>query len=288
MWYTNYLQAFERPYAEVPDPIKQEIADKMKRFKSEQPLCSVVAIAHNEEKHLAGCLWSLCNNVCDFPVEIVVVNNHSTDATEQILDELGVIHYYEERKSPGFARLCGLNHAKGMYHVCIDADTLYPPHYVATHVAYLQKPNIVCTYGLWSFLPDKNHSRTGLLFYEALRDCYFRIQNINRPELCVRGMVESFHTELGRKVGYRTNIIRGEDGMMALGLKQYGKLKFLTTRKARAVTSNGTLDGRGGLVHNFWFRVKKGIRNIRLLFTTQSEYKDQDYNLIKKEKQQSE
>ena len=95
-------------------------------------------------------------------------------------------------------------------------------------------------------------------------------------------MVLAFHTDLGRKVGYKTNIIRGEDGMMALGLKQYGELRFLKKRRARAVTSTGTLDGGGNLMKNIWFRFKGGINRMGLLFTTQSEYEDRDYNVIKK------
>lgn len=283
-WYGKYLNAFERPYQEVSKEINQEIATKMRIFQQKNtPLCSVIAIAHNEEKRILGCLWSLVDNVCDFPVEIIVVSNHSTDATEQLLDEVGVLWYSEEKKGPGFARQCGLNHARGKYHICIDADTLYPPHYIATHVKFLQRPNIVCTYGLWSFLPDSHHSKSGLFFYELFRDLYLSLQNINRPELCVRGMVLAFHTDYGRKIGYKTNIIRGEDGMMAMGLKQYGKLKLIKSRKARAITCSGTLDGGGSLIKNTWSRFKKGIKNIGLLFTKQSKYEDKDYNVIKKE-----
>ena len=284
-WYSKYLAAFERHYQDVSNEIKKEIADKMLRFRQDDttPVCSVVAIAHNEEKHILGCLWSLVDNICDFPVEIIVVSNNSTDAKEQLLNEVGVLWYSEEKKGPGFARQCGLNHARGKYHICIDSDTLYPPYYVATHVKHLDKGSIVCTYGLWSFLPDAHHSKSGLFFYELLRDFYLSLQNINRPELCVRGMVLAFRTDIGRKIGYNTSILRGEDGMMALGLKQYGKLKFLKSRKARAITCNGTLDGGGNLARNAWSRFKKGIRNIKKQITTQSKYDDRDYNVIKKD-----
>ena len=282
-WFQKYLAVYERPYTEVPEGVKQEVARKLKKFSHvEEPIVSVVAIAHNEGRHILACLWSLVENVVDFPTEIIVVSNHSTDDTDMILSELGVIWYSETRKSPGFARQCGLEHARGTYHICIDSDTLYPPHYIATHVHYLQQKDVVCTYGLWSFLPDKNHSATGLFFYELLRDIYLYVQNFNRPELCVRGMVLAFRTAPGKKVGYRTNIIRGEDGMMALGLKKYGKLKFLRTRKVRAITSNQILNSGGGLLKSAWFRFKKGIGNLKLLFTKQEEYKDQDYNLIDK------
>lgn len=281
-WYEKYLAAFERPYKDVPAEIKKTVREKLKRFSpTETPLCSVVLIAHNEEKHILGCLWSLCENQVDFPTEIIVADNHSTDATPQILDELGVIWFEEEKKSPGFARQCGLDHARGKYHICIDTDTLYPSLYMATHVRYLEREGTACTYGLWSFLPGEGRSKVGLFFYELLRDIYLSVQNINRPELCVRGMTLAFRTEWGKQVGYRTNIIRGEDGMMALGLKKYGKLKMIRSRKARPRTSCGTLSGGGSLWRNTWERFKKALRGIGLLFTRQEEYEDRDYNLIK-------
>lgn len=283
MWYSKYLQVFDRPVTEFPHTVKQDIANKInkanKRLETEKPLCSIVAIAHNEETHILGCLWSLTDNICDFPIEIIVVNNNSTDSTEQLLKDVGVTYYNESRQSPGFARQCGLDAARGKYHICIDSDTLYPPHYIATHVKYLSN-GAICTYGLWSFIPDDRHSRLGLFFYELFRDIYLSLQNFNRPELVVRGMVLAFDTEAARKVGYRTHIRRGEDGMMALGLKKYGKLKMLKSRKARAVTCNSTLDSKGGLMANAWLRIKKAT-NLKLLFTSQAEYKDQDYNIIK-------
>lgn len=281
-WYERYLTAFERPYKDVPAETKAMVREKLKQFSpQETPVCSVVLIAHNEERHLLGCLWSLCENQVDFPTEIIVADNHSADATPRILDELGVRWFEEERKSPGFARQCGLDHARGKYHVCIDSDTLYPPHYIATHVHCLQRKGMACTYGLWSFLPGEGQSKIGLFCYELLRDLYLMLMSINRPELCVRGMALAFRTEWGREVGYRTNIIRGEDGMMANGLKKYGKLKMIRSRKARPMTSCGTLSGGGTLLRNAWGRFKKSIRTVGLLFTKQEKYEDRDYNLIK-------
>lgn len=75
-------------------------------------------------------------------------------------------YYNEEQKGPGFARQCGLNHAKGKYCVCIDSDTMYPPLYITTMTKALQQKGVMAAYALWSFLPDKHYSQTGLFFYE--------------------------------------------------------------------------------------------------------------------------
>nr|WP_320058406.1 glycosyltransferase family 2 protein [uncultured Bacteroides sp.] len=280
-WYTNYIEVYEKPLSSVPQTIIAEVQSKLKERQSEEPLISVVLIAHNEEKRLLACLWSLCNNKCDLPIEILAVNNCSTDGTTEVLNELGVTWFDEKKKGPGHARQCGLDHAKGVYHICIDADTMYPPLYIQTHVRQLMKPEVACTFSLWSFIPIEGKSRIGLFFYEALRDMYLGLQSINRPELCVRGMVFGFKTEYARRIGFRTDIIRGEDGSLALGMKPYGKLKLITSRKARAITGYGTVGADGSLLKSFGKRFIRAVKSISGLFTRKEQYKDEEENLIK-------
>lgn len=281
LWYTKYIEVYEKPLSSVPQTIIAEVQSKLKERPSEEPLVSVVLIAHNEEKRLLACLWSLCNNRCDLPIEILAVNNCSTDGTTEVLNELGVTWFDEKKKGPGHARQCGLDHAKGAYHICIDADTMYPPLYIQTHVKQLMKPEVACTFSLWSFIQIEGKSRIGLFFYETLRDIYLGLQSINRPELCVRGMVFGFKTEYARRIGFRTDIIRGEDGSLALGMKPYGKLKLITSRKARAITGYGTVGADGSLLKSFSKRLIRAVKSISGLFTRKEQYKDEEENLIK-------
>jgi glycosyltransferase involved in cell wall biosynthesis len=280
-WYKKYLKYYEKPLSEVPDDVVERLKGMLASHKISNPEVSVVLIAHNEEKHLIACLWSLCDNICSHSFEIIVANNNSTDRTEELLQRLGVTYYNESKKGPGFARQCGLNHASGKYHICIDTDTLYPPHYIETHVRGLMKPGVVATYSLWSFIPNEGQSPLGLWFYESLRDVHLRIQAIKRPELCVRGMTFAFHTELGLKYGFRTDIIRGEDGSLALNMKEDGKLLFITSRKARVMTGQGTLGHDGSLFNSFVIRLKKAFSGFTGLFSSKKEYKDEDSNMIK-------
>ncbi|MEL7598500.1 MAG: glycosyltransferase family 2 protein [Proteiniphilum sp.] len=283
-WYTKYLSIFEKPFSQVPSQIVEEIKAKLNWMKSGEPLASVVVIAHNEESRLLSCLWSLSENICSFPVEIIGVNNHSSDQTEEVFKAVGITPYFEEKKSCGYARRRGLYHAKGKYYICIDSDTMYPPDYLETMIRGLLKPGIVAVSSLWSFIPDENHSKWGLKLYEMLRDIYLHAIYIKRPERGVRGMVFAYNAEYGRKVGYRVELIRGEDGSMALGLKQYGKIKLITSRKARAVTASNTLDADGSLFNSFKVRVARVLKNFKFFFTKQTQPpKDEESNLIKKD-----
>ena len=241
----------------------------------------MVVIAYNEEKHLLANLWSLSDSRCKYPLEIIGVDNDSSDRTAEIFQATGLPFYTEYQHSCGYARRCGLAHARGKYYICIDSDTLYPPKYVETLVNQLEKPGIVAVSSLWSYIPDQQHPWLGVKLYELLRDIHLYLQSFKRPELSVRGLVFAYNTEYGRKVGYRVDIIRGEDGSMALGLKKYGKICFVRKRKARAVTGYNTVGQDGSFFNSFKIRVVKNIKNIGNLFTRKTEYKDEDSNLIK-------
>ena len=281
-WYSKYLTVFEKPIDDVPVAVVEEVKGKLQQMQHENPVASVVVIAHNEQTRLLSCLWSLSDNRCRYPVEIIGVNNNSVDKTGKVFEATGVPTFFEEKKSCGYARRCGLNNAKGKYYICIDSDTMYPPHYIETLIRELEKPNVVAVSSFWSFIPDKDHSKWGLKFYEAVRDLYIRALFLKRPERGVRGMVFAYEAEYGRKVGYRVELKRGEDGSMALGLKKYGNIKLITSRKARAVTASNTLDADGSLFNSFKVRVIKGLKNINFFFTRQTKPpRDEESNLIK-------
>jgi len=282
MWYTKYLQWYDRPFAGITPEVLDMVREKNDRLNSDSPLVSIVIIAHNEEKHLISCIWSLLDNHFDFPIELITVNNNSTDHTEELLQRLDVTYYNEDKKGPGYARQCGLDHAKGKYYLCIDADTIYPPYYITTHIKELLKPGIVCSHSLWSFIPDASHSKASLFAYESLRDMFLYLQAIKRPELSVRGMTLGFNTELARRIGFRTDIIRGEDGYLAFQLKQYGKITFIHSRKARVVTGYGTLEKDGSFFRSFKIRFAEQFKHLFSLFSKKMNYEDDESNILDK------
>ena len=281
-WYTKYLETYEKPLEDIRPEILDEVSTKLASLQSENPVVTVSVIGYNEEKHLLACLWSLSEMQCKYPVEVIGVDNDSKDRTAEIFKRCGLPYYTETQHSCGFARQCGLNHAKGKYHLNIDSDTMYPARYVELMVDALEKQNVVGVSSLWSYMPDKDHSWLGIKIYEVCRDIYLWAQHFKRPELSVRGLVFGYNTELGRKVGIRTDIIRGEDGSLALGLKQYGKIKFLHNRKARPVTGYGTVGADGSFFKSFWNRIVMRLKDIGSLFTQKEKYEDEEGNLVKK------
>jgi glycosyltransferase involved in cell wall biosynthesis len=284
-WYDKYLSIYERPFKEVPHQTIDLIRTQLAQQQSSDPLVSVVVIAYNEERRLAACLWSLSEMKSDYPLEIIGINNNSTDQTEQLYQTLNLPYYNERRQSPGFARQCGLQHARGKYHFFIDADTFYPPLYVNLMMTKLKQSDVSCVGTFWSFFPDQNHSAFGLFWFELIRDMFLFVQHFKRPELCIRGMTFAFRADYARQVQIRTDIRRGEDGSLALSLKQFGKITFLYNRKARPVTGYGTI-GKESIIQSLWRHIKIQGRNITRIFYSTDHYDDSPDNIVTQNKQE--
>ena len=56
-WYSKYIKVYEKPVSEVPFPIIEEVHKKLAKCQNNEPLASIVLIAHNEATHLLSCLW---------------------------------------------------------------------------------------------------------------------------------------------------------------------------------------------------------------------------------------
>ena len=110
-WYKKYLSVYNKPFISSNQTEIQFITNKLNNLQSKNPLVTVSVIAYNEEKHLLGCLWSLSEMKCKYPIEIIGVNNDSKDKTEDIFKAVGLPYYNEHQHSCGHARKCGLEHA---------------------------------------------------------------------------------------------------------------------------------------------------------------------------------
>ena len=279
-WYDKYLSIYGKPFSEVSQEIIDGTRERLAAKQSNQPLASIVVIAYNEETHLQACLWAISEIQCNYPVEIIGVDNDSKDRTAEIFEKSGIPYYTEYQHSCGYARRCGLQHSKGKFYFDVDGDTLYPPQYYEIMLNNLLKPGVSCVSATWSYFPDANHSKFELRMFEMCRDLFLWIQHFKRPELSVRGLVFAYNADYGRQEEYRVDIIRGEDGSMALALKKYGKIVFVRDRRCRAITGYGTI-GNQSMWQSFVQHVKIQSKGISRIFYKKEHYEDSDDNLVK-------
>lgn len=91
---------------------------------------SIVIPAHNEQRHLAGCLDAIAAQTVR-PYEVIVADNNSTDNTVDLVRAypfVKVVH--ESRQGRVFARNRGFDAATGDVIGRIDADTILPADWV--------------------------------------------------------------------------------------------------------------------------------------------------------------
>lgn len=95
------------------------------------PLVSVVVPVYNRELHLERCVSSLLNQTYE-PIEILLVDDGSSDSSGQICDRLAesndaVRAIHEENGGAGAARNAGLAAARGEYIGFVDSDDWIAP-----------------------------------------------------------------------------------------------------------------------------------------------------------------
>lgn len=131
----------------------QKILDDWKAETAENFKVSMVMAVHNGEKFLSETLdYAL---VQTYPnLEIIIVNDGSSDGTKQMLDEISdervrVVHL-EENQGAAHALNTGISEAKGEWIAIQDADDHSYPERIAEQVKYIQDhPQLV---GVGSFV----------------------------------------------------------------------------------------------------------------------------------------
>ena len=245
-----------------------DLRTRLSRFRADDPEVSVVIPAWNEADNIYRTLSSLASNETTLRVEIIVINNNSTDATQQVLDSLGVRSFPEYTQGIAFARQKGLEEARGRYHLCADADTFYPPQWIELMTQpMISSSEITGVYGRYAFLPPPGKGRQSLWFYEFCTSILFKIRKKRREFINVLGFNMGLVTQIGRETGgFKTttartfnnelNVVESEDGWMAIRLKTRGRLKLVTDPAALVFTSSRKLLQDGGILKAFSNRIK--------------------------------
>lgn len=97
----------------------------------ETPLVSIIVPAYNLESCVSSCLDSLLAQTCS-PLEIIAVDDGSTDRTPDILDRYAARHpqitvIRQDNAGVDAARYAGMDRAKGQYVMFVDGDdALFP------------------------------------------------------------------------------------------------------------------------------------------------------------------
>ncbi|MCX6796394.1 MAG: glycosyltransferase family 2 protein [Candidatus Falkowbacteria bacterium] len=193
---------------------------------------SFVIPAYNEEKYIGQCLQSIFKEAegKNYDLEIIVVNNASTDLTKEIaLSFPGVRVVDEPRKGLVQARSAGYRVAQGDLIANIDADTRLTPHWIDKVLAEFTDPQVVAFSGPFVCydMPLWINIITRIFYFFAYLTYLF-----NRFILRISSMLQGGNFVIRKSAfeqvgGYNHNFdFYGEDTDVARRLHKVGKVVF--------------------------------------------------------------
>lgn len=147
---------------------------------TEHPLVSVVVPTRNNERTIRACLQSVRDQT--YPrVELIVVDNHSTDETLDIATELADVAVTggPERSAQ---RNLGIAHAEGQWVLWLDSDMMLPPRSIELAVRTATR-----TGATGVALPERTIGEGFWTACRALeRECYLNQPWLHNPRLVQR------------------------------------------------------------------------------------------------------
>jgi len=225
--------------------------------KEERPLVSVIIPVYNGENFIKEAVENVLSQ--KYPaLEIIIINDGSTDGTEAIINKLPVdIRYFtQDNNGPAAARNKGIRDASGEFITFLDADDLWPENNL----------NIMVDEILKSADMDIIRGYAQLMEFNKTSDCY---EYVGNPK-------ESFPHYIGaaiyrksafEKVGLFDPLLRfGEDsdwflraGEMKLNIKRLEETSLYVRRHGGNMT-----EGRNMLELNVMKVFKKTLERRRM------------------------
>ncbi len=111
---------------------------------------SVIIPCYNYAHYLKECVDSV--KAQTYPVEIIVVNDGSSDNIEEVCNEIeGIIVVNKENGGLASARNAGVRVATGEYIMCLDADDKLVPGAIAEHLRLMEDDKTIAQCALMEF-----------------------------------------------------------------------------------------------------------------------------------------
>lgn len=211
---------------------------------------SFVIPAYNEEAFLGKCLDAVTREARgkERDVEIIVVNNASTDGTRAGAERYPTVTIVDEpQKGIVFARRAGFDASHGELIANVDADTILTLGWLDTTLAAFEKnKNLVALSGPFVYYDLPSPARCGVKIFYGIVYCFYVL---NRFVFHIGSVVQGGNFVVRRSAlakigGYDTSIaFYGEDTDIARRMNKIGDVRF--TYKLSALSSGRRLAKEG-------------------------------------------
>lgn len=170
---------------------------------------SVVIPAYNAQRLLPETLRALAGQAGCTPLEIIVVDNASTDATARVASEFGASVLHEAKRGPAAARNCGLRAARGEIVAHCDADTVPSRRWLAELVRQFENPSTYIVAGNTLCYPPETAAER---YVQAIGLYDASVAAARNPFPFAPSLNLAVRTAAARAVrGWNTDLLTGED-----------------------------------------------------------------------------
>ncbi len=153
---------------------------------SNDPQVSIIIPVYNQLNYTLDCLKAIATNVHkSTAIEIIVVNDCSTDDTRSILEPISAINLVNNQSNQGFIYSCnqGALLAKGKYLYFLNNDTQIKPNCIESLMEVLDQDNQVGAVGSkLIYAQGALQEAGGIIWQDASGWNYGRQDNPNAPE----------------------------------------------------------------------------------------------------------
>jgi hypothetical protein len=183
---------------------------------------SVIIPVLNREKTIADAIRSVLDQQTKFPFNLIVIDNHSTDRTAEIIESYGderIIHMIPERNDLGIGGCWneGINHPQcGRFAIQLDSDDLYSDGKTLQRIVdKFYETKCVMVIGSYQMVNFKlEEIPPGIIDHREWSDD-------NGPNNALRinglGAPRAFYTPIIRQIGF-PNVSYGEDYAVAIAI----------------------------------------------------------------------
>jgi len=211
------------------------------------PDISHIIPAHNEERYLPRTLETVQRAIDAFEgtVEVIVVDNVSTDSTAELARRWGAKMVSEERRCIAAVRNAGAAHARGRILTFADADSMISENFFIQASRHLATGKYIG--GNFGIRADRTSFAIKLSIWLVLNIIRVLFRVGGGSFFCLRETFEAIG-------GFNADLDAAEDIAFARALRQYGKskgLRYLQDFSVYIITSMRKADTLGD-----WFAIR--------------------------------